>query len=91
MSSVSDQPFNYASALAGIDAPSEGAVNASGSRAIAWPLFNVNHVREVGRTPRGDFIFVLAGGATLTSSEGFRDVMRQYLAQFRVGSAEAVR
>jgi len=54
-------------------------------------LVNVNHVREVGRTPRGDFIFVLAGGATVTSSEGFRDVVRQYLAQFKVGSAEAVR
>jgi two-component system, LytTR family, response regulator len=54
-------------------------------------LVNVNHVREVGRTPRGDFIFVLAGGATVTSSEGFRDVVRQYLAQFKVGSTEAVR
>src|SRR6516225_4164969 len=41
MSSVSDQSLNYASALAGIDAPSEGAVAASGSRAIAWPLWVV--------------------------------------------------
>lgn len=41
MSSVSDQPLNYASALADIDAPSEGAASASGSRAIAWPLWVV--------------------------------------------------
>jgi len=49
-------------------------------------LINVNHVREVGRTPRGDFIFVLAGGATVTSSEGFRDAVRSYLARFKVGA-----
>jgi two-component system, LytTR family, response regulator len=50
-------------------------------------LVNVNHVREVSHTPRGDFIFVLTGGATVTSSEGYRDSVRQYLAQFKVGSA----
>ncbi len=50
-------------------------------------LINVNHVREVSRTPRGDFIFVLAGGATVTSSEGFRDAVRNYLARFKVGAA----
>ena len=50
-------------------------------------LINMNHVREVGRTPRGDFIFVLAGGATVTSSEGFRDSVRQCLARFKVGAA----
>jgi two-component system, LytTR family, response regulator len=47
-------------------------------------LVNVNHVREVSRTPRGDFIFVLAGGATVTSSEGYRDTVREYLARLRV-------
>jgi len=47
-------------------------------------LVNVNHVREVGRTPRGDYIFVLAGGSTATSSEGFRSVVRQYLTRFKV-------
>jgi len=48
-------------------------------------VLNVNHIREVSRTPRGDFIFVLAGGATVTSSEGYRDTVRQYLARLRVG------
>lgn len=51
-------------------------------------LININHVREVGRTPRGDFIFVLKGGTTVTSSEGFRDSVRQYLARFKVGAAQ---
>jgi two-component system LytT family response regulator len=36
-------------------------------------LVNVNYVRELSRTPRGDFIFVLACGTTVTSSEGHRD------------------
>ncbi len=35
-------------------------------------LVNMNYVKEVNRTLRGDFILVLAGGATVTSSEGFR-------------------
>jgi len=47
-------------------------------------LVNINHVREVSRTPRGDFILVLAGGATLTSSEGFRDAVRQHLERLKV-------
>lgn len=42
-------------------------------------LANMNHVREVSRTLRGDFILVLAGGATVTSSEGFRERVREYL------------
>ncbi len=42
-------------------------------------LVNMNHVREVNRTLRGDFILVLAGGATVTSSEGFRERVRDYL------------
>ncbi|MGH8202192.1 MAG: hypothetical protein ACREVO_17785 [Steroidobacteraceae bacterium] len=45
---------------------------------------NINHVREVSRTPRGDFILVLAGGATVTSSEGFRDAVRQHLDRLKV-------
>lgn len=48
-------------------------------------LVNIKHVREVSRTPRGDFIFVLAGGATVTSSEGHRDAVREYLARLKVG------
>jgi two-component system, LytTR family, response regulator len=42
-------------------------------------LVNMGHVREVSRTLRGDFILVLAGGATVTSSEGFRERVREYL------------
>ena len=48
-------------------------------------LVNVNHVREVSRTPRGDFIFVLAGGTTVTSSEGYRETVRDYLGKLKVG------
>ncbi|HJS88891.1 MAG TPA: LytTR family DNA-binding domain-containing protein [Steroidobacteraceae bacterium] len=47
-------------------------------------LVNINHVREVSRTPRGDFILVLAGGSTMTSSEGFRDAVRQHLERLKV-------
>jgi two-component system, LytTR family, response regulator len=47
-------------------------------------LVNINHVREISRTPRGDFILVLAGGATVTSSEGFRDAVRQHLDRLKV-------
>jgi len=47
-------------------------------------LVNMNHVREISRTPRGDFILVLAGGVTVTSSEGFRDVVRQYLERLKL-------
>ena len=49
-------------------------------------LINVNHVREVSRTPRGDFIFVLTGGSTVTSSEGFREPVRDYLSRMRIGT-----
>ena len=47
-------------------------------------LVNLNHVREVSRTLRGDFIIVLAGGATVTSSEGYRDKVRTELARFMI-------
>ncbi len=47
-------------------------------------LVNMNHVREISRTPRGDFIFVLAGGTTVTSSEGSRDAVRQYLERLKL-------
>lgn len=49
-------------------------------------LVNMNHVREVSRTPRGDFILVLAGGATVTSSEGFREAVRQHFDRLKVSS-----
>jgi two-component system LytT family response regulator len=50
-------------------------------------LVNVNYVREVNRTLRGDFILVLAGGATVTSSEGFRAKVKDYLSTLRISPA----
>jgi two-component system LytT family response regulator len=47
-------------------------------------LVNMNYLREVNRTLRGDFILVLAGGATVTSSEGFRTKVKDYLATMRI-------
>jgi two-component system, LytTR family, response regulator len=50
-------------------------------------LVNVNHVHELSRTHRGDFIFVLAGGSTVTSSEGYRDSVREYLKGLKINPA----
>ncbi len=50
-------------------------------------LVNMNYVREVNRTLRGDFIMVLAGGATVTSSEGFRGKVKDYLSTLRIPAA----
>jgi two-component system, LytTR family, response regulator len=50
-------------------------------------LVNMSHVREVSRTPRGDFILVVAGGTTVTSSEGFREPVRQYLERLKLAPA----
>ena len=50
-------------------------------------LVNMRHVREVSRTPRGDFILVSAGGTTVTSSEGFREPVRQYLERLKLAPA----
>jgi two-component system LytT family response regulator len=47
-------------------------------------LVNMNYLREVNRTLRGDFILVLAGGATVTSSEGFRGKVKEYLGTLRI-------
>src|ERR1700678_4222725 len=47
-------------------------------------LVNMNYVKEVNRTLRGDFILVLAGGATVTSSEGFRAKVKDYLSTLRL-------
>jgi two-component system LytT family response regulator len=52
-------------------------------------LVNVSHVQEVSRTPRGDFILVLRGGTTVTSSEGFRDKVRARLEQMKLGGKPA--
>ncbi|HTV80850.1 MAG TPA: LytTR family DNA-binding domain-containing protein [Steroidobacteraceae bacterium] len=48
-------------------------------------LINVNYIRQLSRTPRGDFIFVLACGTTVTSSEGHRDSVREHLNGMRLG------
>jgi two-component system LytT family response regulator len=48
-------------------------------------VVNTNHIHEISRTPRGDFILVLAGGTTVTSSEGYRDVVRDYLERLKIG------
>jgi two-component system, LytTR family, response regulator len=49
-------------------------------------LINVNYIRELSRTPRGDFIFVLACGTTVTSSEGHRDTVRDHLNGLKLGT-----
>ena len=50
-------------------------------------LVNMSHVKEVCRTPRGDFILVVAGGTTVTSSEGFREPVRAYLERLKLAPA----
>jgi len=47
-------------------------------------LVNMNYVKEVNRTLRGDFILSLAGGATVTSSEGFRGKVKEYLGTLKL-------
>ena len=49
-------------------------------------LVNLNHVRQVSRTARGDYAFVLSGGTTVTSSERFRHKVRERIGQYAVGS-----
>jgi two-component system LytT family response regulator len=44
----------------------------------------MRHVSEISRTPRGDAILVLVGGTTVTSSEGFRESVRQYLDSLKI-------
>lgn len=48
-------------------------------------LVNINHVRRVSRTARGDYVFVLSGGTTVTGSERFRPRIRGRIEQFVVG------
>jgi len=50
-------------------------------------LVNMRHVSEISRTPRGDAILVLNGGTTVTSSEGYREPVRQYLESLRIRPA----
>ena len=48
-------------------------------------LVNMNHVRQIDRTPRGDLILVLLSGRAVASSEGYREKVREYLGLMRVG------
>jgi two-component system LytT family response regulator len=48
-------------------------------------LVNINHVCAVNRTVRGDFLLVLKGGTQVSSSQGFRDKVRAYLATMTFG------
>jgi two-component system, LytTR family, response regulator len=50
-------------------------------------LVNVNHVRRVSRTARGDYVFVLSGGTIVTSSDRYRPKVRERIEQFVVGGA----
>jgi len=52
-------------------------------------LINVNHIRQLSRTPRGDFIFVLACGSTVTSSEGHREAVREHLNSMKLGTGQS--
>jgi two-component system LytT family response regulator len=52
-------------------------------------LVNLSHVREISRTPRGDVIVILAGGATVTSSERFRDSVRKQLQHMQISPRES--
>jgi two-component system LytT family response regulator len=47
-------------------------------------ILNINHVRQVTRTARGDFVFVLSGGATVSSSERYRQKVRARIEKFSV-------
>jgi two-component system, LytTR family, response regulator len=50
-------------------------------------LVNINHVRRVSRSARGDYVFLLSGGTTVTSSERYRPKVRERIEQFVVGGS----
>lgn len=54
-------------------------------------LININHVGRVSRTARGDYVFVLSGGTTVTSSERFRPRVHERIEQFVVGGSSRER
>ena len=53
-------------------------------------LVNTHLIGEVSRTPRGDFILVMRGGATVTSSEGYREKVRAHLEHMKLGGKAAI-
>jgi two-component system LytT family response regulator len=48
-------------------------------------IVNINHLCEVNRTLRGDFVLLLRGGTTAASSQGYRDKVRAYLDKLTFG------
>jgi len=48
-------------------------------------VVNINHVCEVNRTLRGDYVLLLKSGATAASSQGYRDKVRAHLEQLTLG------
>ena len=48
-------------------------------------IVNINHVSEVTRTLRGDFVLLLRGGTTASSSQGYRDKVRAHLEHLTLG------
>lgn len=48
-------------------------------------IVNINHVCQVQRTLRGDFVLSLRGGATAESSQGYRDKVRAHLEKLSFG------
>ena len=52
-------------------------------------LVNLIHVREIGRTPRGDVIVLLAGGVTVTTSERYRHCVRQQFGRMQLTIRDA--
>jgi two-component system, LytTR family, response regulator len=48
-------------------------------------IVNINHVCEVNRTLRGDYVLLLRGGATAASSQGYRDKVRAHLGKLTFG------
>lgn len=52
-------------------------------------LVNMSRAREISRTPRGDVIVLLAGGAIVTSSERFRESVREELHRLQMWPRES--
>jgi two-component system LytT family response regulator len=48
-------------------------------------VVNINHVCQVKRTLRGDFVILLKSGATAESSQGYRDKVRAHLEKLTLG------
>lgn len=85
---------NYVSLVCGRDRYNVRSTMAQAEAALATQpllrisrscILNMRHLTQVSRTPRGDFILVMRGGATVTSSEGHRERVRDYLRSFRLG------